>query len=88
MPNARHNLGAAEGINGVTERAVKHTIIAAKLGHEGSMKTLWGLYSAGHITKEELESTLRGHQAAIDETKSAQRDAAEAYYRRKAASQR
>ena len=32
----------------------------------------------GHITKEEYEATLRSHQAAIDATKSAQRDAAEA----------
>ena len=85
-PKARHNLGAIEEDNGNTERAVKHLIIAAKLGFDLSMKMLWGLYSAGKITKEELDVTLRGHQAAIDETKSAQREAAEAYYRRVAAS--
>jgi hypothetical protein len=80
-PEARHSLGCIEGKNGNTERAVKHFIIAANLGGEESMKVLWKNYSAGHITKEELESTLRTHTAAIDATKSAQRDAAEAYYR-------
>ena len=51
--------------------------IAANLGFEVSMKTLWKHYSAGNITKEELDDTLRTHKAAIDETKSAQRDTAE-----------
>ena len=81
-PDARHGLALIEGRNGNTERAVKHLIIAANLGHEKSMKALWKIYSAGNITKEELDVTLRGHHAAIDATKSAQRDAAEAYYRR------
>ena len=42
------------------------------------MKALWGHYSDGNIIKEDLEVTLRTHKAAIDETKSAQRDAGEA----------
>ena len=79
-PEARHYLAIIEGNNGNTERAVKHFIIAANLGYEDSMKMLWKHYSAGNITKEDLESTLRSHKAAIDATKSAQRDAAEAYY--------
>ena len=45
------------------------------------MQVLWKTYSAGHITKEELEATLRAHKATIDATKSAQREAAEAYHR-------
>ena len=78
-PYARHNLGCVvESRNG----AMKHFIIAAKLGYEDSMKVLWGDYKHGDITKEDLEATLRTHKAAIDATKSAQRDAAEAYYRR------
>jgi predicted secreted Zn-dependent protease len=60
---------------------VKHFVIAAKLGYEDSMQMLWKYYSIGYITKEELEATLRTHKAAIDATKSAQRDAAEAYFR-------
>ncbi len=80
-PVARHSLANREDQkNGNVDRAVKHYIIAAKLGYEKSMKKLWEYFSAGHITKEELEATLRSHKAAIDETKSAQRDAAEAFF--------
>ena len=58
--------------------ALKHLIIGANLGFEKSMKTLWMVFKHGHITKEDLDATLRAHQAAIDATKSTQRDAAEA----------
>jgi hypothetical protein len=72
---ARHNLGVVEENNGNIERAVKHYIIAANLGYEDSMKALWGHYSAGNTTKEDLETTLRTHKAAIDATKSPEREA-------------
>ncbi len=74
---ARHNLGCYEGRNGNMERAVKHFIINANLGDEDSMKALWWHYSEGNITKEDLDATLRTHQAAIVETKSPEREAAE-----------
>ena len=76
-PYARHNLGYYEEKNGNTERAVKQFIIAANLGHEDSMKALWKHYSAGNITKEDLDGTLRTHQAAIDATKSPEREKVE-----------
>jgi tetratricopeptide (TPR) repeat protein len=76
-PTARFYLAAIEGRNGGFDRSVKHFIIAAKLGHEQSMKGLWKHYSHGNITKEDLDATLRSHQAAMDAMKSAQRDAAE-----------
>jgi hypothetical protein len=38
------------------------------------MKILWKRYACGDITKEDLDATIRTHQAAIDETKSEQRD--------------
>jgi TPR repeat protein len=79
-PDARHNLGCYDERNGNTERAVKHFIIAAKLGLEGSMKALWTHYSHGNITKEELEATLRARQAALDAMKSVQRDIADKYH--------
>ena len=85
-PQARYSLGCGEEDNDNIERAVKHFVIAANLGYEKSMKAIWWHYSAGNITKEELEATLRTHKAAIDATKSAQRDAGEAYYQRRAAS--
>ncbi len=76
-PTARYNLGLHEELNGRLDRAVKHFIIAAKLEHDKSMKALLPNYKDGHITKEEYGSTLRTHQAAIDATKSPQREAAE-----------
>ncbi len=83
-PEARHNIGCVEEENGNTERAVKHFIIAANLGYEKSMKGLLECYKDGDITKEDLEATLRAHQAAIDEMKSPERDAAAAWRQRKA----
>ena len=76
-PNSRALLAAHEMENGNIERAVKHLIINANLGHEKSMKWLWECYKNGDITKEDLEGTLRTHQAAIDEMKSPEREAAE-----------
>ena len=79
-PEARHNLGVYyEWENGNIDRAVKHFIIAANLGYEKSMKSLWKHYSKGNITKEDLEATLRTHKAAIDAMKSPQREAAAAW---------
>ena len=77
-PYARNNLGCIEERNGRVDRAVKHWIISAKLGEIDSMKKLWGQYKQGHISKEELEATLRAHHAAIDAMKSPQREAAAA----------
>jgi TPR repeat protein len=76
-PYARHNLGCYENDNDHMERAVRHFIIAANLGYDKSMKALWKHYSAGNITKEDLDATLRAHHAAIDATKSEQRDRAD-----------
>jgi TPR repeat protein len=73
-PYARHNLGCIEEENGKMERAVKHFIIAANLGDDLSMKALWQHFAAGNITKEDLEATLRSHQAALDAMKSEQRE--------------
>jgi tetratricopeptide (TPR) repeat protein len=81
-PGARHNLACCEEYSHNIERAVKHYIIAAKLGYEASMKILWRHYSLGNIAKEVLDTTLRTHQAAIDATKSPQREKAEEFYRK------
>jgi TPR repeat protein len=79
-PDARHNLGCYEERNGRVDRAVKHFIIAAKLGYEESMKVLLRHYKLGNISKDDLEAILRAHQAAINAMKSPQREAAEAFY--------
>jgi TPR repeat protein len=76
-PEARTNLGVYEWENGRVERAVKHFIIAANLGEEYSMKNVLNLFKAGHITKDDFDATLGTHQAAINATKSTERDFAE-----------
>jgi len=81
-PIARYNLGLYKESNGRIERAIKHWIIAANLGHDASIKELKREYAGGAISKENFASSLRAHQAAADATKSPQREAAEEYYRR------
>ena len=80
-PNARYNLGSFEWNNGDKERAVKHYIIAATQGEDDSTKMLMNAFKMGCVEKEELAAALRAHQAAVDATKSPQRDAAEEYHR-------
>ena len=76
-PHARGMLAVIEEENGHAERAVKHLIIAAKLGDDLAMEELWLYYSAEDISKKELEAVLRSHHAAVDEMKSPQREAAD-----------
>ena len=76
-PDARHNLGSFEGRNGRMDRAVKHFIIAAKLGLGMSLDGLKELYKAGHVSQEDFAAALRGHKAAIDATKSPSREEAD-----------
>ncbi len=81
-PSARIYLGNHEGRNGRFDRATKHYIIAAKLGYDEALEGLKVNFGRGLVSKEDYETALRGHQAAVDATKSEQRDAAEDYYKR------
>jgi TPR repeat protein len=76
-PHARYNLGCFENENGRIDRAAKHYIIAAKQGEDESLESVKDGFTKGVVKKEDFEAALRGHQAALDATKSAQRDAAE-----------
>jgi tetratricopeptide (TPR) repeat protein len=76
-PQARYLLAAHEIENGRFERAAKHFIIAANLGHDHSLKSVKRLFMQGVVSKEEYAAALRAHQAAVDATKSAERDKAE-----------
>jgi len=71
---ARYYLGLYEKRNGRFDRARKHLIIAANLGHEGSLKGLKKLFANGHASKEDYAGALRGYQAAVDATKSEERE--------------
>ena len=75
-PSARNNLGCHEGRNGRIERAVKHLIIAANLGHENAMKTLKECYKDGDVSKEDFAAALLAHHAAVTAMKSPQREEA------------
>jgi hypothetical protein len=76
--NARYDLGCYEGRNDRSDRSIKHIIIAANLGYDKAIQALKGCYKNGLVSKEDFAAALRGHQAAVDATKSPQRDAAEA----------
>jgi len=76
---ARHNLGHVElQYNDNIDRAMKHFMIAARSGYDGSLEEVGKGYKAGHVTKDEYASTLRAYQASCDEMKSGQREEAAA----------
>jgi tetratricopeptide (TPR) repeat protein len=81
-PRARYMLGCIVGANGNKEKAAKHFIIAAKQGHDEALKFVKKSFLDGAVSKEDYASALRGHQAAVDATKSAQREEAYAFFRK------
>ena len=80
-PDARFNIGNHEFRNGRKNRAVKHWIIAAKLGEDDALHNVKLGFTCGFVSKEDYDAALRGHQAAVDATKSEQRDAAEEFFK-------
>ena len=50
------------------------------IGHHDSLQGLKALYANGHASKEDYAAALRAYQAAIDATKSKQREVAEQMY--------
>jgi hypothetical protein len=79
---ARYYLGAIEYENGRYERAFKHCMIAAALGDDDSLDALKKGYKEGYVSKEDFAAALRAHQAAVDATKSPQREEGEAFLRK------
>ena len=79
-PEARYEIGCVEWENSKYERAMKHFYIAARLGHDRSIQTLADCYKAGGINKNFFAAALRAHHAAVEATKSPQREAAAKYY--------
>eukprot|EP00985_Skeletonema_marinoi_P016047 scaffold8514_cov74-Skeletonema_marinoi.AAC.2 len=53
---------------------------SASLGHDTSLEDLRECYAKGYVQKEDFAAALRAHQAAVDATKSLERDIAEAFY--------
>ncbi len=75
-PNARYNLANHEGRNGREDRAYRHLIIAANLGCDNALDKVKEGFVHGLVSKEDYEAALRGHQTAVDATKSQQREEA------------
>lgn len=73
---ARHILGEMAGNDGNTEHAMRHFMISAKSGLNTSLEEVKRGFVEGLVTKDDFESTLRGHQASKDEIRSDQRDRA------------
>ena len=80
-PDARYDLGVEEQDKGRYDRAMKHYIIAAKAGYDKGLDRVKKGFRSGHVSKEDFEAALRGHQAAIDATKSEQREEAYASFK-------
>ncbi len=55
--------------------AVKHFMIAARIGDDESLKELRRLFLNGRLPKSDFEMALRAHKEASDEMKSEQRAA-------------
>ncbi len=82
-PYARFNLACIEDQKrGNFDRAVKHFVIAAILGLDEALEAVKKRFQRGKVSKEDYEAALRGHQAAVDATKSEQREEAEEFYKR------
>ena len=81
-PDARYNLGCDEwGNNNNTERALKHWIVSATQGDDRSISSLMKCFKEGFVEKDDLAVALRAHKAAVDATKSPQRQEAEKFHR-------
>ena len=77
-PLARYELGAYEWNNNHNDdRAVKHWVISATQGEDDSIKALMKAYKMGSVCKEDLAAALRAQKAAVDATKSPQREKVE-----------
>ena len=78
-PEARFNLGCSEKRVGNWDRALKHYMIAAGNGYNGSLKAVQHyLYKHGHATKDDYTKALLAYQAYLEEVRSEQRDKAAA----------
>ena len=74
--DARYNLGVLEEQAGNDQRSIKHFMIAAKAGDEGSLDSVKNRFKKGLVSKDEYANTLRAYQTRQEEMKSDERDKA------------
>ncbi|EJK69437.1 hypothetical protein THAOC_09308, partial [Thalassiosira oceanica] len=80
---SRYNLGVIAGNKRDYDRAVRHYLIAAKMGDEGSVESIKEFFMAGRTTREQYAEALKGYQDAVEEMKSNDRDEANAWWKSK-----
>ncbi|EJK44965.1 hypothetical protein THAOC_36455 [Thalassiosira oceanica] len=73
---SRNNLGCYEGQKGNYDRALKHLLISARMGHQGSLGAIKMMFTNGYVTKEQYAEVLKGYHDAVEEMKSHDRDEA------------
>ena len=78
LVESRFKLGSIERQKGSFDRAVRHFLISAKMGHKDSVRVIKNGFMAGLATKEQYVEALKGYQDAVEETKSPQREKAKA----------
>ena len=72
--DCRCNLGCREGMEGNHDRAVRHLMISANMGHNHSLDTIKTMFMRGDATKAHYAEALKGYQDAVEEMKSHDRD--------------
>ena len=63
-------------MKGNFDRAVRHLLISAKMGHDESLAMIKNMHMGGMTTKEQYTEALKGYQNAVEEMKSHDRDEA------------
>ena len=73
---ARYNLGWEERAAGNHDLALQHFLISVKLGDQDSLNRIKNMFMKGLATKADYAEALRGHQSAVEEMRSPDRDEA------------
>ena len=63
-------------MKGNHERGVRHFLISAKMGDKNSLDAVKKMFMVGVATKEQYTQAVKGHQDAVEEMKSHDRDEA------------
>ena len=74
--HARCSLGILEANAGYYDLAMQHYMIAAKMGYQYSLDSVKLLFMKGLATKADYAEALRGHQGAVEEMRSPDREEA------------
>ena len=73
---ARNSLGFLEDNAGNYDLALQHYMIAAKLGYQSALNNIKKMFMDGLATKVDYAEALRGHQSAVEDMRSPDREEA------------